>query len=113
VKLKKGDRVKVLSGKDRGVEGLISRVIPERNRVIVEGVNLVKKHQRATQKVKQAGIIERNMPVDVSNVAILSPQDGKPTRIGYRFDDQGNKFRICKRTGSDLRVPPQRPNVPA
>jgi large subunit ribosomal protein L24 len=102
VKLKKGDRVKLLAGKDRGKEGTIVRVIREKDRVIVEGLNIVKKHQKATQQARQGGIIDREMPIHVSNVAILSPGDGKPTRIGFRFDDQGQKHRICKRTGSDL-----------
>lgn len=102
MKLKKGDKVKVLSGKDAGKEGPIVRVIPEKNRVIVEGMNMVKKHQKANQKVRQGGIIDREMPMHSSNVALLSPGDGKPTRIGYRIDDHGNKHRICKRTGSDI-----------
>lgn len=102
MKLKKGDRVRVLSGKDAGKEGTITRVIPSKNRVIVDGVNVVKKHQKATQQARQGGIIERDMPIHVSNVAILSPADGKPTRVGYRIDDSGQKFRICKRTGSDI-----------
>jgi len=102
MKLRKGDRVKVLSGKDKGKEGTIARVIPEKNRVIVDGVNVVKKHQKSSQRVRQGGIIDRDMPVNASNVAIVSPADGKPTRIGYRIDDDGNKHRICKRTGSDI-----------
>src|SRR4051794_13080042 len=102
MKLKKGDRVQVISGKDRGKKGTVSRVIPEKNRVIVEGVNLVKKHQKPTQKARQGGIIDRDMPIEASNVALISPSDGKPTRIGYRVDDNGNKHRICRRTGSDI-----------
>lgn len=102
MKLKKGDKVKVLSGKDKGKEGVITRVLPEKNKVIVDGVNVVKKHQKATQKIKQGGIIDRDMPINASNVAAISPGDGKPTRIGFRVDDEGNKHRICKRTGSDL-----------
>ena len=107
MKLKKGDKVRVLAGKDKGKEGTITRVIPEKNRIIVDGVNVVKKHQKATQtkrnqRVTQGGIIDREMPLDVSNVALVSPADGKPTRVGYRIDDEGNKHRICKRTGSDL-----------
>jgi len=102
MKLKKGDKVVVLSGKDRGKEGAIMRVLPEKNKVIVEGVNVVKKHQKATQQAQQGGIIERDMPIAASNVAILSPADGKPTRIGYRIDDAGTKHRICRRSGSDI-----------
>ncbi len=92
----------MISGKDRGKTGAITRVIPEKNKVIVEGVNVVKKHQRPTRSDRQGGIIERDMPIDVSNVAIVSTGDGKPTRVGYRIDDAGNKHRICRRTGSDL-----------
>ena len=102
MKLRKGDRVKVLAGKDKGREGVITRVYPEKDRVLVEGLNVVKKHQKATQQARQGGIIDREMPIHASNVAILSAGDGKPTRIGYRIDDEGNKHRICKRTGSDL-----------
>ena len=102
MKLKKGDRVQVLAGKDRGKKGTITRVIPEKNKVIVDGINVVKKHQKATQRVRQGGIIDRDMPINASNVAVLSPGDGKPTRIGYRVDDQGRKYRICRRTGNDL-----------
>lgn len=107
MKIKKGDKVRVLTGKDKGREGTVVRVIPEKQRVLVEGINMVKKHQRAghqTQgrQVRQGGIIDREMPIHASNVALISPTDGKPTRVGYRFDDDGNKHRICKRTGNDL-----------
>ena len=101
MKLRKGDRVRVLRGKDRGDEGEIMRVFPKENRVIVEGVNVAKKHQRALRATMQAGIIDKDMPLPASNVAILCPTDG-PTRIGYRFDDQGNKHRICRKCGGDL-----------
>lgn len=102
MKLRKGDKVKVIAGKDKNKEGVIARVFPERNRVIVEGLNVVKKHQKAQGQTRQAGIIDREMPMNASNVAIVSPADGKPTRVGYRVDEQGNKVRICKRSGSDL-----------
>ena len=102
MRIKKGDLVRVLAGKDKGREGEISRVIPQRNAVIIEGVNEVKRHQKATSETMQGGIIDKTMPIDVSNVAILSPSDGKPTRVGYRFSDSGEKIRVCKRTGVDL-----------
>jgi large subunit ribosomal protein L24 len=102
MKIKKGDRVVVLSGKDRGKEGVVMRAMPKEGKVIVEGVNVAKKHQRATKMTMQGGIIDKDMPLDVSNVAIVSPRDGKPTRIGYRIDAQGNKTRICRRTGAEL-----------
>jgi len=101
LKVKKGDRVRVLQGKDRGKEGEVTRVIPDQGKVIVDGLNVVKKHQRATRATMQGGIIDKEMPIPVSNVAILAA-DGKPTRVGYRFDDQGNKVRISRRTGEDL-----------
>ena len=102
MKIKKGDRVVVLTGKDRGKSGEVTRTLPKEGKVIVDGVNVVKKHQRATRATVQGGIIDKDMPLPVANVAIVSPGDGKPTRVGYRFDDQGRKFRICRRTGADL-----------
>ena len=102
MKIRKGDRVVVLSGKDKGVEGVVERAIPEAGKVIVDGVNVAKKHQAPTRQDQQGGIIEKTMPIDVSNVAIVSPADGKPTRVGYRFTSDGEKVRICKRTGADI-----------
>ncbi len=100
MKLKKGDRVRVLSGKDRGKEGEIMRALPQRNMVIVDGVNTAKKHQKALRATMQAGIIDKDMPMPASNVAIVCSNCG-PTRIGYRFE--GNrKFRICKKCKGDL-----------
>ena len=101
-KLRKGDEVEVLTGKDRTKRGTIMKVLPQEQKVIVEGVNVAKKHQRATRATMQGGIIDKDMPMPISAVAIVSPGDGKPTRIGYRIDDAGNKIRICKRTGADL-----------
>jgi large subunit ribosomal protein L24 len=102
IKIKKGDRVIVLSGKDRGKSGVVMRVLPKANKVIVEGVNVAKKHQRATKATVQGGIIDKDMPMPVSAVAVVSPGDGRATRVGYRIDEAGNKIRICKRTGADL-----------
>ena len=102
MKLKKGDRVKVLQGKDRGKEGVIMRVLPSADKVIVEGINVAKKHQKATRATMQGGIIDKDMPLPASAVSVISPADGKPTRVAYRFDDQGNKVRICARTKVDL-----------
>jgi large subunit ribosomal protein L24 len=101
LKIKKGDRVRILQGKDRGKEGEVTRVIPEVDKVIVDGLNVVKKHQRATRATMQGGIIDKEMPIPAANVAILAA-DGKPTKIGFRFDDKGNKVRIARRTGEDL-----------
>ncbi|HUR50344.1 MAG TPA: 50S ribosomal protein L24 [Acidimicrobiales bacterium] len=101
MKLRKGDRVKVLTGKDRGKDGEIMRVIPDRNKVIVDGVNVAKKHQRSTRATMQGGIIDKDMPIPAANVALLCPSCG-PTRIGYRFEGDGTKVRICKKCGSDV-----------
>jgi len=102
MKIRKGDKVRVLAGKDRGTEGHVSRVVPADNKVIVDGVNMAKRHQKSTNATMQGGIIDKAMPVEASNVAVLSPSDGRPTRIGYRYNDAGDKVRICKRTGVDL-----------
>ena len=102
MKIIKGDRVVVLSGKDAGLEGTVERVIPTAGKVIVEGVNVAKRHQAPTRNVQQGGIIDKAMPIDASNVAVVSPTDGKPTRVGYRFTPEGAKVRICRRTGADL-----------
>jgi large subunit ribosomal protein L24 len=101
VRLKKGDRVRVLSGKDRGKEGEIMRAFPAEGKVIVEGVNVVKRHTRPSRAARQAGIIDKNMPMPVSSVAIVCSQCG-PTRVGFRFDDQGHKVRVCRKCGGDL-----------
>jgi large subunit ribosomal protein L24 len=101
MKLRKGDRVRVLQGKDRGETGVIMRVLPKTNRVIVEGVNVAKKHQKATRATTQGGIIDKDMPVSASAVAIVCSTDG-PTRIGYRFENDGTKVRICRKCGHIL-----------
>ncbi|HJL89594.1 MAG TPA: 50S ribosomal protein L24 [Acidimicrobiales bacterium] len=102
MKIKKGDTVRILAGKDRGREGEVTRALPSEEKVIVEGVNIAKRHQKPTSATMQGGIIDKAMPLHVSNVAIISPSDGEPTRVGYRFDADGVKIRICRRTGVDL-----------
>src|ERR1700693_2833541 len=93
LKLKKGDRVQVLQGKDRGKQGLILKVLPEQRKVIVEGVNTAKRHTKPPPTPRPAthpgGIIDKDMPIPVSSVAIVSPGDGRPTRVGYRFEELG------------------------
>ncbi|MGH9027348.1 MAG: 50S ribosomal protein L24 [Acidimicrobiia bacterium] len=101
MKIRKGDHVRVLAGKDIGKEGEVTRVFPDRDRVIVDGINLAKKHQRPTRATMQGGIIDKDMPIHVSNLAIVCGRCG-PTRIGYRFDPDGTKARVCKRCGGDL-----------
>ena len=100
MKLKKGDRVRVLSGKDAGKEGTIMRALPGEEKVIVEGVNVAKKHQRATRATMQGGIIDKDMPIHVSAVALVCPNCG-PTRPAFRFDDQGRKIRYCRKCGGE------------
>jgi large subunit ribosomal protein L24 len=99
MRLKKGDHVVVLKGKDRGKDGIVMRVLPKEGKVIVEGVNVVKKHQKATRATMQAGIIDKDMPIDASNVAIFSR--GQASRIGYRMED-GKKVRVALKTGEVL-----------
>ncbi|NNN14382.1 MAG: 50S ribosomal protein L24 [Acidimicrobiaceae bacterium] len=101
MKLRKGDKVQVLAGKDRGKQGEITRVITKTERVIVDGVNVVRKHQKPRTATEQGGIIEKDMPIAVSNVAILCSKCGA-TRIGVRFDENGSKIRICRKCGGDL-----------
>jgi large subunit ribosomal protein L24 len=101
MRIKKGDRVRMLSGKDKGREGTIMRVLRDSNRVIVDGVNRAKRHQRATRATMQGGIIDKDMPVHASSVAIVCPQCG-PTRIAMHIDDQGIKTRVCRKCGGEL-----------
>jgi large subunit ribosomal protein L24 len=104
MKIKKGDTVQVISGPDRGAKGKVIAAYPKQQRVLVEGVNRVKKHTRirTTQRgSKTGGIVTQEAAIHVSNVMILDDQ-GKPTRVGYRFDDNGQKVRIARTTGKDL-----------
>jgi len=101
IKIKKGDRVRVLSGKDRGKEGEVMRAIPSQGKVIVEGVNRVKKNQRQTRATMQGGIIDKDMPLPISSVAVVCSTCGA-TRLGVRFDEKGSKNRACRKCGSDL-----------
>ena len=101
MKLKVGDSVRVIAGKDKGTDSKIARVIKKHNQVIVEGVATAKRHQRPQGQTMQGGIIDKDMPIDVSNVMIVCSECG-PTRIGARFDDDGRKYRVCRKCGSDL-----------
>jgi len=103
MKIIKGDRVVVLAGKDKGAEGVVSRVIRETGKVLVDGVNVAKRHQAPTRADEQGGIIDKTMPIDASNVAVISPKDGKATRVGYKFNADGTKVRICKRSGEEIK----------
>jgi large subunit ribosomal protein L24 len=101
MKIRKGDRVRILSGKDASREGVISAAFPATGKVIVEGHNLAKRHTKARSAEEPGGIIDKAMPMNASNVAILSPKDGKPTRVGYKIEAH-RKIRICKRTGVEI-----------
>jgi len=101
VKLRKGDEVEVLAGKDLGKRGAVMRVIPESGKVIVDRVNIAKKHQKPTKATMQGGIIDKEMPIHVSNVALWCKECGA-TRIGYRFADDGEKHRICRKCGGEI-----------
>lgn len=102
-KIHKGDRVVVLSGKDKGHEGTVVEVHPREDRAIVEGVNTARKSQKPVDEMRMGGIIDVNMPVRLSKLAVLSPKDGKATRVGYRIEADGTKVRICKRTGAVIK----------
>jgi len=97
--VRKGDNVMVVAGKERGKRGRVLRVIPEKNRVVVERVNMIKKHQRPTQRIRQGGIIEREGSIHLSNVMLLDPTSGKPTRIGMRALSDGKKARVARKSG--------------
>ncbi|KKK05339.1 50S ribosomal protein L24 [Micromonospora sp. HK10] len=104
MKVKKGDTVIVIAGKDKGAKGKVIASYPRQDKVLVEGVNRVKKHTRisTTQRgAKTGGIVTQEAPIHVSNVMVLD-SDGKPTRVGYRIDDNGQKVRIARSTGKDL-----------
>lgn len=99
--VKKNDKVKVIAGKDKGTEGVVEQVIPAANRVVVKGVNIVMKHQKPSNANPNGGIIEVEAPIDASNVMLIDPKDGKPTRVGYKVVD-GKKVRVSKKSGETL-----------
>jgi large subunit ribosomal protein L24 len=103
-RIKTDDEVLVISGKDRGKRGKVLRVEPKKNRLYVEGLNIVQRHQRPTQTARAqqtGGVIEREGPIHMSNVMLIDPSDGKPTRVGIELDD-GKRLRVSKRTGARL-----------
>ncbi len=99
-KLKKGDRVIVLAGRDRGKEGDILRVIPKENRAVVSSVNIVVRHQKQSQR-SQGGKVPVEAPIQLSNLALIDPKEGGPTRVGFRFED-GKKMRFAKKSGETI-----------
>ena len=104
MKMKKGDMVQVIAGKDKGAQGRVIEAYPQRDKVLVEGVNRIKKHVANSYNERGAesgGIVSQEAPIHVSNVMILD-SDGKPTRVGYRFDENGKKVRVAKSNGKDI-----------
>lgn len=100
-KIRKGDKVVVLTGRDRGRTGEVIEVRPTENRALVRGVNMVKRHQRQSAN-QEGGIISKEAPVHLSNLAVADPKDGKPTRIGFKIQADGTKVRVAKRSGAEI-----------
>ena len=103
-KIRKGDKVVMLTGRDKGRTGEVFEVRPDENKALVRGVNMVKRHQKQTQ-AQEGGIISKEAPIHLSNVAIADPKDGKPTRIGFKFVGSGDdrkKVRVAKRSGVEI-----------
>ena len=100
-KIKKGDKVIVLAGRDKGRSGEVIEVRPDDDRALVRGVNMVKRHQRQTAQ-QEGGIISKELPVHLSNIALADPKDGKPTRVGFKVQPDGKKIRIAKRSGAEI-----------
>jgi large subunit ribosomal protein L24 len=101
-KIKRGDRVVVIAGKDRGKRGTVRRIDSKHGRITVDGVNIIKKHQRARQQGQQSQIIEREAPLHASNVMLIDPNDDQPTRVTFRKREDGTVVRVGKRTGEDI-----------
>ena len=101
LKIKRGDTVVVISGKEKGKRGEVERVIPKKNRVVVNGVNERTRHARPSQN-NQQGLFTFDAPIDISNVMLVDPGSGDPTKVGYRFTDSGEKIRVAKGSGEDL-----------
>ena len=99
--IKKNDKVKVIAGRDKGKEGTVEKVFPSKERVIVKGVNIVKKHQKPTNANPNGGIVEVEAPIHVSNVMLIDPSNNEPTRVGFKIED-GKKVRVSKKTGKTL-----------
>ena len=101
LKIKKGDRVVVLTGRDKGKRGEVLQVIPAENRALVQGINIVRRHQKQTPQ-QDGGIVAKEAPIHISNIAIEDPADGTPTRVGFKFTDDGRKVRFAKRSGETI-----------
>ena len=103
LKIKKGDTVYVLAGDDKGKTGRVLNILPEQGKAIVEGVNIVSKSTKPNAKAPQGGIIKKEAPIDLSNLAVVDPKTGKPTRVGFRFDENGKKVRYSKKSGEEIK----------
>ena len=103
LKIKKGDTVYVLAGDDKGKTGRVLSVLPEQGKAIVEGVNIVSKSTKPNAKAPQGGIIKKEAPIDLSNLAVVDPKTGKPTRVGFRFNEDGKKVRYSKKSGEEIK----------
>jgi len=101
LKIKKGDRVVVLAGRDKGKRGEVLQVIPSENRALVQGVNIVRRHQKQSAQ-QEGGIVAKETPIHISNIGLEDPADGSPTRVGYKFMDDGRKVRFAKRSGEAI-----------
>jgi large subunit ribosomal protein L24 len=101
-KIRKGDRVQVLTGRDKGRQGEVIRVMPAEDRALVQGINLVKRHQKATGIGNPGGITEKEAAIHLSNLALLDPQSGKPTRVGFKMLEDGKKVRVARASGEVL-----------
>lgn len=101
--IKKGDTVYVLSGEDRGKQGRVLSVDRDKNRAIVEGVRIVSKSTKPTAKYPQGGIVKKEAPIHISNLSLIDPKSGKPTRIGIRVNDKGEKVRYAKKSGEEIK----------
>ncbi len=100
-KIKKGDKVIVLTGRDKGKKGEVYQVMPKEGRALVRGVNMVRRHQRQTPQ-QEGGIISKEAPINLSNLALEDPKDGKPTRVGFAILEDGRKVRVAKRSGEHI-----------
>ena len=98
MKIKKGDQVIVITGRDKGKTGEVTKAMPKENKVLVSGINLVKRHTRPTQE-NAGGIISKELPIHVSNVALIDPKSGKATRVGIKVEKDGSKVRVAKKSG--------------
>ncbi len=98
IRIRKGDRVVAITGSYKGIEGEVIKVLPKINKALVRGINVAKKHQRQTANQK-GGKMDKELPISLSNIAMIDPQSGEPTRVGYRFNDDGVKIRYAKRSG--------------